>query len=177
MGILGGCHAYGALQHMAETPSRCAPDVHKPHVHWAWQLSRPDKYIHAESMGFCEFTSWLQGSSTLLYSPLAQVCCAPFRNSRMSMPPRCSGAPIDLACILVSVGLIDEGLTCALCFSHVHPVCKPSDAALCAGMRVRHPRSLLAGMMWFDPDKSDPLGSMRHLAQERDGMSGFSAMA
>lgn len=47
----------------------------------------------------------------------------------------------------------------------------------CAGMRMRHPRSLLAGMMWFDPDKPDPLGSIRHLAQERDGACMQCAMA
>ena len=38
-----------------------------------------------------------------------------------------------------------------------------------AGMRMRVPQSLLVGLMWFDPDRPDPLARLRHLAQERDG--------
>ena len=34
---------------------------------------------------------------------------------------------------------------------------------------MRHPQSLVAGMMWFDPDRPDILGNIRHLALERDG--------
>ena len=38
-----------------------------------------------------------------------------------------------------------------------------------AGMRMRLPESLLAGMMWFDPRRPDALANLRHEAQERDG--------
>ena len=38
------------------------------------------------------------------------------------------------------------------------------------GMRTRSPKSLLAGMMWFDPQRPDALNNIRHNAQERDGM-------
>ena len=34
---------------------------------------------------------------------------------------------------------------------------------------MRVPQSLLVGLMWFDPDRPDPLARLRHLAQERDG--------
>ena len=34
---------------------------------------------------------------------------------------------------------------------------------------MRHPLGLLAGLMWFDPDREDCLVNIRHLAQERDG--------
>ena len=34
---------------------------------------------------------------------------------------------------------------------------------------MRHPQGLVAGMMWFDPDRPDALSNIRHLAQERDG--------
>ncbi|CAL5220064.1 g2015 [Coccomyxa viridis] len=35
---------------------------------------------------------------------------------------------------------------------------------------MRHPQSLVAGMMWFDPDRQDVLSNIRHLALERDGL-------
>ena len=38
-----------------------------------------------------------------------------------------------------------------------------------AGLRMRRPTSLLAGLMWFDPDRTDALDRIRHNAQERDG--------
>lgn len=38
------------------------------------------------------------------------------------------------------------------------------------GMRTRSPKSLLAGLMWFDPQRPDALNNIRHNAQERDGM-------
>ena len=44
---------------------------------------------------------------------------------------------------------------------------------LCAGLRMRHPQSLVAGMMWFDPDRPDILSNVRHLALERDGTAIF----
>ena len=31
------------------------------------------------------------------------------------------------------------------------------------------PKSLLAGLMWFDPHRPDALSNVRHSAQERDG--------
>ena len=34
---------------------------------------------------------------------------------------------------------------------------------------MRRPTSLLAGLMWFDPDRPDALDRIRHNAQERDG--------
>ena len=34
---------------------------------------------------------------------------------------------------------------------------------------MRHPQGLLAGMLWFDPDKPDALSNIRHLALEGDG--------
>ena len=34
---------------------------------------------------------------------------------------------------------------------------------------MRHPQGLVAGLMWFDPDREDGLANIRHLAQERDG--------
>ena len=34
---------------------------------------------------------------------------------------------------------------------------------------MRLPSSLLAGLMWFDPDRADALSNIRHLAQDRDG--------
>jgi hypothetical protein len=34
---------------------------------------------------------------------------------------------------------------------------------------MRRPTSLLAGLMWFDPDRPDALARIRHNAQERDG--------
>ena len=34
---------------------------------------------------------------------------------------------------------------------------------------MRLPSSLLAGVMWFDPDRPDALSNIRHLAQDRDG--------
>ena len=34
---------------------------------------------------------------------------------------------------------------------------------------MRRPTSLLAGLMWFDPDRPDALDHIRHNAQERDG--------
>ena len=37
------------------------------------------------------------------------------------------------------------------------------------GMRTRTPKSLLAGLMWFDPQRPDALNNIRHNAQERDG--------
>ena len=37
------------------------------------------------------------------------------------------------------------------------------------GLRMRRPTSLLAGLMWFDPDRPDALDRIRHNAQERDG--------
>jgi hypothetical protein len=52
--------------------------------------------------------------------------------------------------------------TSARCGPH-----KPARAR--AGVRARVPRSLLAGLMWFDPDRPDALAHLRHLAQERDG--------
>ena len=40
-------------------------------------------------------------------------------------------------------------------------------------MRTRHPKSLVAGLMWFNTDQANEqrevLGSIRHLAQEGDG--------
>ena len=36
-------------------------------------------------------------------------------------------------------------------------------------MRMRAPHSLLAGLMWFDPQRPDALNNIRHNAQERDG--------
>ena len=43
------------------------------------------------------------------------------------------------------------------------------DGFINAGLRMRHPQGLVAGMMWFDPDRPDALSNIRHLAQERDG--------
>jgi len=43
------------------------------------------------------------------------------------------------------------------------------DRFINAGLRMRHPQGLVAGMMWFDPDRPDALSNIRHLAQERDG--------
>ena len=40
---------------------------------------------------------------------------------------------------------------------------------LLTGMRMRNPKSLLAGLMWFDPHRPDALNNIRHNAQERDG--------
>ena len=40
-----------------------------------------------------------------------------------------------------------------------------------AGLQMQLPESLLAGLMWFDPDRLDALQNVRHLAQERDGES------
>ena len=40
---------------------------------------------------------------------------------------------------------------------------------LLTGMRTRSPKSLLAGLMWFDPQRPDALSNIRHNAQERDG--------
>ena len=34
---------------------------------------------------------------------------------------------------------------------------------------MRHPQGLVAGLMWFNPDREDGLINIRHLAQERDG--------
>lgn len=33
---------------------------------------------------------------------------------------------------------------------------------------MRHPQGLLAGMLWFDPDKPDALSNIRHPALESD---------
>lgn len=41
------------------------------------------------------------------------------------------------------------------------------------GMRMRQPRSLLVGLMWVDPHRHDPLGSIRHEAQQGDGLSKY----
>ncbi|KAL3145782.1 hypothetical protein ABBQ38_015160 [Trebouxia sp. C0009 RCD-2024] len=41
------------------------------------------------------------------------------------------------------------------------------------GMRTRSPKSLLAGLMWFDPQRPDALSNIRHNAQERDGLSKY----
>lgn len=38
------------------------------------------------------------------------------------------------------------------------------------GMRMRTPKSLLAGLMWFDPQTTE---NIRHNAQERDGLSKY----
>lgn len=56
-------------------------------------------------------------------------------------------------------------------------LCKPQRCITCdgrgllrsAGLRMRRPTSLLAGLMWFDPDRPDALDNIRHDAQERDG--------
>ena len=37
------------------------------------------------------------------------------------------------------------------------------------GARMRQPAALLAGLMWFDPDRRAALDNIRHNAQERDG--------
>ncbi len=49
------------------------------------------------------------------------------------------------------------------------------DGFINAGLRMRHPQGLVAGMMWFDPDRPDALSNIRHLAQERDGTTLSSA--
>ncbi|CAL8462054.1 g1585 [Coccomyxa elongata] len=41
------------------------------------------------------------------------------------------------------------------------------------GMQTRHPRPLVSGLMWFDPDRPQPLDNIRHLAQERDGLQKY----
>lgn len=40
----------------------------------------------------------------------------------------------------------------------------------CTGARMRRPAALLAGLMWFDPDHPNAAGSIRHIAQQSDGM-------
>lgn len=37
-------------------------------------------------------------------------------------------------------------------------------------MRMRTPKSLLAGLMWFDAQSPDALSNIRHNAQDRDGL-------
>ncbi|KAK9824698.1 hypothetical protein WJX72_012475 [[Myrmecia] bisecta] len=41
------------------------------------------------------------------------------------------------------------------------------------GMRMRLPKSLLIGLMWFDPDRPDSYANIRHNAQERDGLAKY----
>ncbi|EFN57426.1 hypothetical protein CHLNCDRAFT_20925, partial [Chlorella variabilis] len=41
------------------------------------------------------------------------------------------------------------------------------------GMRMRRPQSLLMGLMWVDPQRQDPLGNIRHEAQQRDGLAKY----
>ena len=55
--------------------------------------------------------------------------------------------------------------------SDVHRVWVCTRGILCAGLRMRHPQSLVAGMMWFDPDRPDVSSNIRHLALERDGVA------
>lgn len=38
------------------------------------------------------------------------------------------------------------------------------------GMRTKEPYGLQAGLMWFDPQRPNPLENIRHQAQDRDGM-------
>ena len=38
-----------------------------------------------------------------------------------------------------------------------------------AGLQMQLPKPLLAGLMWLDPDRSDALRNIRHLAEARDG--------
>ena len=42
-----------------------------------------------------------------------------------------------------------------------------------AGLRMRVPQSLLAGLAWFDPDQPGGDIQLRHEAQSRDGLSKF----
>jgi mannosyl-oligosaccharide glucosidase len=37
------------------------------------------------------------------------------------------------------------------------------------GMRMRVPKSLLVGLMWFDPQRPNAFQHIRHNAEERDG--------
>eukprot|EP00873_Tetraselmis_striata_P019438 jgi/Tetstr1/439702/TSEL_028121.t1 len=41
------------------------------------------------------------------------------------------------------------------------------------GMRTRRPAGLLAGLMWWDPQRPDFFHNIRHEAQERDGLAKF----
>ncbi|KAL0037087.1 hypothetical protein WJX77_012205 [Trebouxia sp. C0004] len=41
------------------------------------------------------------------------------------------------------------------------------------GMRMRTPKSLLAGLMWFNPHRPHALSNIRHNAQERDGLTKY----
>ena len=34
---------------------------------------------------------------------------------------------------------------------------------------MREPKTLLTGLMWFNPDQPEALQSIRHEAQDRDG--------
>lgn len=41
------------------------------------------------------------------------------------------------------------------------------------GIRMRLPSSLLAGLMWLDPQGRDPLSTLRHEAQQHDGLQRY----
>jgi hypothetical protein len=61
--------------------------------------------------------------------------------------------------------------------AHAHPCIHPDlshpPRSLHAGMRMRRPRSLLAGLMWADPQHKDVLHTVRHEAEERHGAFGW----